>query len=57
MKAFVEYHPVKHTIDEVAEGAGINQGGTHDKSFLISLFNNSTQVPCAENYGSKSKQG
>src|SRR5262245_23662325 len=52
----VEDEAVKHAVDQVANGPGINQGSTNDKTLVISLLNNSLQIKCSENHGEKTKQ-
>jgi len=57
MQAFIKDHPVKHTINQVTQGTGIDQSGTDNKSLTVLLFHNLSEVPGAKDHSGQTEKG
>lgn len=56
MQSLIEYHPIKHAINEIAQSAGVNQTCANDEAPMIALFYNPSQVPGSEDHSRHPEQ-
>ena len=49
--------PIEHRVDQVAQGTGVDQGGTYNKATGIALLHDAAHVPGTKDHSGQAEQG